>query len=158
MQLTQWVYEYYMGGRKLEPTANFVQDPPKRRCLWYFASASWGYLRRYYADFSWNEYCFRVRDPSLCAERITEAVVFGVETDSVPRVHCLSPDAFIMPKVVEKRKRVVQLLVSGMSAVPLMPDKRAFTVLIIGPICPPKRIFSAQELHIYPETEYHSDM
>ncbi|XP_045105455.1 juvenile hormone esterase-like isoform X2 [Portunus trituberculatus] len=25
MQLTQWVYEYYMGGRKLEPTANFIQ-------------------------------------------------------------------------------------------------------------------------------------
>ena len=27
------------------------QDPPKRRCLWHFASASWGDLRRYYADF-----------------------------------------------------------------------------------------------------------
>ncbi|MPC32612.1 hypothetical protein E2C01_025932 [Portunus trituberculatus] len=27
------------------------QDPPKRRCLWCFASASWGDLRRYYADF-----------------------------------------------------------------------------------------------------------
>ncbi|XP_063883726.1 esterase E4-like isoform X3 [Scylla paramamosain] len=24
-QLTQWVYEYYMGGRKLEPTNNFVK-------------------------------------------------------------------------------------------------------------------------------------
>ena len=27
------------------------QDPPKWRCLWHFASASWADLRRYYADF-----------------------------------------------------------------------------------------------------------
>ncbi|MPC88602.1 hypothetical protein E2C01_083517 [Portunus trituberculatus] len=27
------------------------QDPPKRRCLWCFASARWRDLRRYYADF-----------------------------------------------------------------------------------------------------------
>ncbi|MPC40846.1 hypothetical protein E2C01_034419 [Portunus trituberculatus] len=31
-----------------------------------------GDLRRYYADFPWNDYCFHVRDPSLCAEHITE--------------------------------------------------------------------------------------
>ncbi|MPC41103.1 hypothetical protein E2C01_034687 [Portunus trituberculatus] len=31
-----------------------------------------GDLRRYYADFHWKSYCFRVGDPSLCAERITE--------------------------------------------------------------------------------------
>ena len=31
-------------------------------------------------------------------------------SDSVLRVHCLSPDAFVMPKVVEKRKRVVLTL------------------------------------------------
>ncbi|KAK8400926.1 hypothetical protein O3P69_002597 [Scylla paramamosain] len=48
------------------------QDPPTRRCLWRFASAIWEDLRRYFADFPWNDYCFRVRDPSLCAERITE--------------------------------------------------------------------------------------
>ncbi|MPC30347.1 hypothetical protein E2C01_023609 [Portunus trituberculatus] len=36
------------------------QDPTKRRCLWHFVSASWGDLRRYYADFPWNDYCFRV--------------------------------------------------------------------------------------------------
>ncbi|MPC66710.1 hypothetical protein E2C01_060862 [Portunus trituberculatus] len=36
-------------------------------------------LRRYYADFSWNDYCFCVRDPSLCAERITEMIVSGME-------------------------------------------------------------------------------
>ena len=55
------------------------QDPPRRRCLWHFASADWGSLRGYYADFPWNDYCFRVRDPSLCAERITEVIVSGME-------------------------------------------------------------------------------
>ena len=55
------------------------QDPPKQRCLWHFASANWGDLRRYYADFSFNDYCFLDRDPSLCAERITEVIVSGME-------------------------------------------------------------------------------
>ena len=55
------------------------QDPPKRRCLWRFASASWADLMRYFADFPWNDYCFRDRDPSLCAERITEVIVAGME-------------------------------------------------------------------------------
>ncbi|MPC64530.1 hypothetical protein E2C01_058648 [Portunus trituberculatus] len=41
-----------------------VLDPPKRRCLWRFTSASWGDLRKYYADLLWNDYCFRVRDPT----------------------------------------------------------------------------------------------
>ncbi|MPC37533.1 hypothetical protein E2C01_031016 [Portunus trituberculatus] len=31
-----------------------------------------GDLRRYYVDFPWSDYCFRVRDPSFCAERTTE--------------------------------------------------------------------------------------
>ena len=54
-------------------------SPPKQRCLWRFASASWGDLRRYYADFPGNGYCFRVRDPSLCTEHITEVIVSGME-------------------------------------------------------------------------------
>ncbi|MPC19915.1 hypothetical protein E2C01_012847 [Portunus trituberculatus] len=33
-------------------------DPPKWRCLWHFASAIWEDLRRNYADFPWNDYCF----------------------------------------------------------------------------------------------------
>ncbi|MPC64672.1 hypothetical protein E2C01_058792 [Portunus trituberculatus] len=44
----------------------------KWRCLLRFAPVSWEDLRRYYADFPWNDYCFRVRDRSLCAERITK--------------------------------------------------------------------------------------
>ncbi|MPC39406.1 hypothetical protein E2C01_032941 [Portunus trituberculatus] len=51
------------------------QDPQKQRCLWHFASASWGDLRKYYADFPWNDYCFCARDPSLCAECITESIL-----------------------------------------------------------------------------------
>ncbi|MPC56733.1 hypothetical protein E2C01_050699 [Portunus trituberculatus] len=48
------------------------QDPPKQRCFWHFASANWGDLRMYYVDFPWNDYGFHVKDPSLCAKRITE--------------------------------------------------------------------------------------
>ncbi|MPC19979.1 hypothetical protein E2C01_012907 [Portunus trituberculatus] len=54
-------------------------DPSKQRCLWHFASTSLGDLRKYYTDFPWNDYCFCVRDPSLCAERITEVIVSGME-------------------------------------------------------------------------------
>ncbi|MPC48072.1 hypothetical protein E2C01_041837 [Portunus trituberculatus] len=66
------------------------QDPPKRRCLWRYASTSWGNLRRYYADSLWNDYCFRVRDPSLRAERITEVIVSGMEA--------YIPHSFSQPK------------------------------------------------------------
>ncbi|MPC48501.1 hypothetical protein E2C01_042275 [Portunus trituberculatus] len=55
------------------------QDPQKRRCLWHFASASWGDLRRYFVDFPWDDYCFCVGKPSLCAERLTEMIVYGME-------------------------------------------------------------------------------
>ena len=54
-------------------------DPPKQRCFWHYASAKWEDLRQYYSDFPWNDFCFRVRDPSLCAKRITEVIVSGME-------------------------------------------------------------------------------
>ncbi|MPC28533.1 hypothetical protein E2C01_021741 [Portunus trituberculatus] len=38
-----------------------------------------GNLRKYYADFPWNDYNFHVRDPSRCAEHITEVIVSGME-------------------------------------------------------------------------------
>ncbi|MPC11553.1 hypothetical protein E2C01_004221 [Portunus trituberculatus] len=53
---------------------------PKAEVPWRFAFANWGDMRRYYADFPWNDYCFRVRPSSLCAERITEVVVSGMES------------------------------------------------------------------------------
>ena len=54
-------------------------DPPEKRCLWHFASAKWEDLRKHYADFPWNDFCFHDRDPSRCAERITEMIVSGME-------------------------------------------------------------------------------
>ena len=41
-------------------------------------------LWRYYADFPWNDYCFHDRDPSLCAEHITEVIVSSMEA-YIPR-------------------------------------------------------------------------
>ncbi|MPC62849.1 hypothetical protein E2C01_056939 [Portunus trituberculatus] len=55
------------------------QDYPKRRYFWRFTSANWGHLRRYYVDFLWYDYCFCVRDSSLCAKYITELIVYGME-------------------------------------------------------------------------------
>ena len=68
------------------------QDPPKRRGFWLYFSAKWDDLRKYYSDFPWNDCCFRVRDPSFCAERITEIIVSGMEayiqhTSSSPKAH-----------------------------------------------------------------------
>ena len=37
-------------------------------------------LGRWKANFPWDDYCFYVRDPSLCAERITEVIVSGIES------------------------------------------------------------------------------
>ena len=56
-----------------------LQDTPKRRHLWCFASAKWVDLGMHYADFPWNDYCFRVRDPSLYTEHIIEVVVSDME-------------------------------------------------------------------------------
>src|ERR1044072_2915097 len=33
----------------------------------------------YFSDFPWNDYCFRGRGPSECAERITEVILSGME-------------------------------------------------------------------------------
>ena len=52
---------------------------PKRRCFWHFNSARWEDIRQYYSDFPWDDYCFHVRDPFLCAERITEVIIPGME-------------------------------------------------------------------------------
>lgn len=51
--------------------------PNQRRCR-YYASAKWEDIRQYYTDFPWNDNCFRVRDPSLCAERIREVIISGI--------------------------------------------------------------------------------
>ncbi|MPC41745.1 Kinetochore protein NDC80 [Portunus trituberculatus] len=38
-----------------------------------------GDLKSYYGDFPWNDYCFHVRNPSRCAECITEVIISGTE-------------------------------------------------------------------------------
>ena len=38
----------------------------------------------YFSDFPWNDYCFQDRDPSVCAQRITEVIVSGMEA-YIPR-------------------------------------------------------------------------
>ena len=56
------------------------QDLPKRRCFWHFSYAKCEDLRQYYLNFPWDDYCFHVRDPSLCAERIRELIVSIMES------------------------------------------------------------------------------
>ncbi len=51
------------------------QAPPRRRCFWHCASLRCDDLRMYFSDFTWNWYCFWVRDLSVCAQRITEVIV-----------------------------------------------------------------------------------
>ena len=56
------------------------QYPHKWRSFCHFNSAKWEDLRQYYSDFPWDDYCFHVKDPSLCAECITEVIVSGMES------------------------------------------------------------------------------
>ncbi|MPC10625.1 hypothetical protein E2C01_003264 [Portunus trituberculatus] len=50
---------------------SFLAGSPKAEVPLLFCLCQWGDLRRYYVDFPWNDYGFRVRDPPLYAERIT---------------------------------------------------------------------------------------
>ncbi|MPC21816.1 hypothetical protein E2C01_014816 [Portunus trituberculatus] len=56
-----------------------VLDSPKRRCLWHFAYASYGDLRRYYAEYPWNDNCLCVRNSSLYDEHITDVMVSAMK-------------------------------------------------------------------------------
>ncbi|MEJ1857831.1 hypothetical protein, partial [Escherichia coli] len=38
----------------------------------------------YYSDFPWNDYCFRTREASACAQRVTEVIISGMEA-YIPR-------------------------------------------------------------------------
>src|ERR1700755_106304 len=57
------------------------ERPPstERKRLWHFGAANWSDLRSYFFDFPWNDYCFRGRGPSECAERITEVILSDME-------------------------------------------------------------------------------
>ena len=56
------------------------QKPRKRKYFGRYNSAKWEDLRQYYSDFPCDEYCFHVRAPSLCAESLTEVIVFCMES------------------------------------------------------------------------------
>ncbi|MPC18744.1 hypothetical protein E2C01_011639 [Portunus trituberculatus] len=64
------------NGRKLNSASYTLFKIPQSGSDWRFASARWGDLRKYYADFPWNDSCFRIGDPSVCAERITSDSVW----------------------------------------------------------------------------------
>ncbi|KAL7632739.1 UNVERIFIED_CONTAM: hypothetical protein RMT77_016940 [Armadillidium vulgare] len=53
-------------------------SPSARRRFWHFGATNWSDLRLYFSDFPWNDYCFRGRGPSECAERITEVILSGM--------------------------------------------------------------------------------
>ncbi len=36
-------------------------------------------MRKYFSDFPWNDYCFGVRDPTVCAKHITKVIVSAIE-------------------------------------------------------------------------------
>ena len=54
-------------------------EPPSPRRYWHFGIADWDALRQYFFDFPWNDYCFQVGDPSVCAERVAEVILSGME-------------------------------------------------------------------------------
>jgi hypothetical protein len=56
------------------------QPPPSvRKKFWHCNAANWSDLRSYIFDFPWNDYCFRGRGPSDCAERIAEVILSGMK-------------------------------------------------------------------------------
>ncbi|MPC61346.1 hypothetical protein E2C01_055416 [Portunus trituberculatus] len=73
MMISNPVLESPLGrGSEISP-GSYKAEVPLAFCV-----CQLGDLNRCYADFSWNNYCFRVRDPSLCAEHITEVIVSGM--------------------------------------------------------------------------------
>ena len=63
-------------------SSSLLQERPpsiERKRLWHFVAAIWSDLLSYFFDFPRNEYYFRGRDPSECAERITEVIFSGLE-------------------------------------------------------------------------------
>ncbi len=81
------------------------QDPPKKICFWRYASVRWDDLRMYFSDFPWNDYCFCFKDPFLCAQRITEVNVSGMEA-YIP--HTFSPSHAKKPSFNQACSRAIK--------------------------------------------------
>nr|CAI5856361.1 unnamed protein product [Callosobruchus analis] len=56
------------------------------RRVWHYRSTKWDYLRDYYQSFPWNDVCFKSRNPSACAQEITEVLISGMEAYIPPVV------------------------------------------------------------------------
>ena len=90
--------------------------PPKRRCLWSFAFGNLGNLRRNYVNSSWNDYCFRVRNPYLCTERISEMKKSGTLSFKLNL-----PNLGLAQPVLELYMRERERLSTDSSLKPLLP-------------------------------------
>ena len=63
------------GCKPMTPKTGFGQNSASAKTN----KTKWKDLRQYYSDFPWDDYCFHVRDPSLCAGRIMEVIISGIE-------------------------------------------------------------------------------
>ena len=93
---------------------NPPHGPPKRRCLWSFAFGNLGNLRRNYVNSSWNDYCFRVRNPYLCTECISEVKKSGTLSFklNLPNLGLAQPVLELYMREREREREIVHRLFS----------------------------------------------
>ncbi|XP_045135672.1 solute carrier family 35 member F5-like [Portunus trituberculatus] len=68
-------------GDPLSPESRHL-DLPKWMYIWHFTTASWGNLRRDYADFPWNDYCFHRTDLPPASIFTVDQVASSVARDT----------------------------------------------------------------------------
>ena len=62
------------------PMAYFPSvTPTVKRKYWQYRSADWPNLQEFFFSFPWKDVCFSSRDPSICAEQVTEVILAGME-------------------------------------------------------------------------------
>ncbi|KAA5676903.1 hypothetical protein F3G23_29600, partial [Klebsiella pneumoniae] len=49
------------------------------RRVWQYLSADWDGLREFYASYPWGRFCFSSADPDVCADRLKDVVLQGME-------------------------------------------------------------------------------
>ena len=54
-----------------------LQKNPRR--FWHYRSADWSSLKEFYSEFPWEDFCFASDDTSVCADRVTEVIMAGIE-------------------------------------------------------------------------------
>ncbi|MPC53890.1 hypothetical protein E2C01_047794 [Portunus trituberculatus] len=92
-----------------------------RLCAQRLNLLSLGDLRRYYAHFPWNDYRFRVTDPSLCAIRIREEKVsFFMQEEQLAKGN----------KEMEKKSHLVARFLKSQESYPKFRNKCLETFLL----------------------------